>query len=69
MSSENSYAEHQSCLYLSQVSASSEFVRHILQKCPVKTRFSYRWTDFQTSFLCVRVAGDQRYVVVLEKNR
>ena len=39
MDSENSCVEQQSFLYLSQISASSEFVRNMLQKSPVKTIF------------------------------
>ena len=39
MDSENSCVEQQSFLYLSQISASSEFVRNMLQTSPVKTNF------------------------------
>ena len=36
-----SCAEQQSCLYLCQISASSELVQNMLQKHAVKTKFWY----------------------------
>ena len=41
MGSEISCAEQQSCLYLCQISAFSEFVQIMLQKRAVKTKFWY----------------------------
>ena len=41
MGSEISCAEQQSCLYLCQISAFSEFVQIMLQKLAVKTKFWY----------------------------
>ena len=64
-----SCAEQQSCLYLCQISASSELVQNMLQKHAVKTKFWYV-NVFSNQSLFVRVTEDQRYVIVLEtRNR
>ena len=62
-------AEQQSCLYLCQISASSELVQNMLQKHAVETKFWYV-NVFSNQSLFVRVTEDQRYVIVLEtRNR
>ena len=39
MGSQNLCTEQERCLYFSQISGSGEFLRNILQKRPVETRF------------------------------
>ena len=66
MDSENSCVEQQSFLYLSQISASSEFVRNMLQKSPVKTNFR-TWMNFQTSLSLWELQGIRDILLFVTK--